>query len=165
MTTLRRLTLLAVLAVICTVSPAHPGKVRQDYRSPDGKLIARVIEVNKAHEARVEIRNSKGKQLLTQDYSSPDMERGQGLQKAAWTPDGEFFVFSMENTGGHSPMGRPTFFYSRRQNRIYDLDDAIGYITEWNFKLEAPNWVITKRLDQESGESETARVALSTLVR
>jgi hypothetical protein len=53
---------------------------------------------------------------------------------------------------------------THQQNRICVLDNAIGHITEWNFKLEAPNWVITKRLDQESGESETARVALSTLV-
>jgi hypothetical protein len=166
MIALRRLTLLAVLASIYTTSPAHPGKARQDYRSPDEKQIATVIDVNKAHESRVEIRNSEGKRLLVQDYSSIDMEHGQTVCKAAWTPDGEFFVFSMSNTGGHSPPARPTYFYSRQRNRIFDLDRAVGYITECDFRLQAPNWIITKRLEKTDGdESSPVRVALSTLVK
>jgi hypothetical protein len=135
---------------------------RQDYRSPDRKLIATVIDVNEAHESRVEIHTSRGKLLLAQDYSSNDMEHGESVLKAAWTPDGEFFVFSMQNTGGHSPMGRPTSFYSRKQNLLFNLEDAVGYITESDFKWEAPNWIITKRLvPSGEGESEPVRVALS----
>ncbi len=161
---LRPLTLLAVLACICTRTSAHPGKTRQDYRSPDGKLIATVIDVNKAHESRVEIRNLEGKLLLAKDYSSSDMEHGQVILKAAWTPDGKFFVFSMENTGGHSPLARPTSLYSRQQNRLNSLDQAVGYITDNNFELQPPNWIITKRLETTDGESRPVRVALSTLV-
>jgi hypothetical protein len=89
------------------------------------------------------------------------MEHGQAILKAAWTPDGEFFVFSMQNTGGHSVMARPTWFYSRKQNRLFDLDDTVGLITDADFKLEAPNSVITKRLLPSDGdESYTVRVAL-----
>ena len=156
---LRGVTLLALLASLGTMSPAHAGEARQDYRSPDGKLIAKVVEVNKAHESRLEIRDSVGKVLLANDYSSPDMEHGQAICRAEWTPDGEFFVFSMENTGGHSPLGRPTSFYSRQQNRIYDLDKSVGYITGCNFKLQTPNWIITKRMGRP------VRVALGTLVK
>ena len=165
MLTSRPLTLVAMVLSGCAYAYAEPGKPEHNYRSPDGKLIATVIAVNKVHESRVEVRNAEGRLLLLKDYSSPDLEHGQKVLKAAWTPDGEFFVFSTLNTGGHSPLARPTFFYSRAQNRIYELGVSVGYITEWDFKLEAPNWVITKRLDQESGESETARVALSTLVK
>jgi hypothetical protein len=163
---LRRLALLAVLASIYAVSPAHPGKTRQDYRSPDGKLIATFIDVNKAHESRLEIRSSAGKLLLVQDHSSIDMEHGQVVCKAAWTPDAEFFVFSMSNIGGHSPLGRPTSFYSRKQDRIYSLDQAIGYITDCDFRVQAPNWIITKRLERTDEDgSQPVRVALSTLVK
>jgi hypothetical protein len=156
---LRRVALLALAASICTPPHAQPEKTRQDHPSPDGKLIATVIDVNKAHESRLEIRSSAGKLLLVQDHSSTDMEHGQVICRAAWTPDAEFFVFSMSNTGGHSPLGRPTWFYSRPQNRIYDLESAIGYITECNFALQAPNWIITK------SNGAQVRVALSTLVK
>jgi hypothetical protein len=162
----RCLTLLAAVGALCVVSPARAARSWKEFRSPDGKLIARVIDVNRVHESRVEIHGSKGELLLRQDYSSSDMEHGQAIIKAAWTPDGEFFVFSMENTGGHSPLARPTFFYSRKQNRIFDLDQTVGYITESDFELQAPNWVVTKALGKPDGdESEPARVALSTLVK
>jgi hypothetical protein len=160
------LTLLAAVIALCAVPPARAARSWKEFRSPDGKLIVRVIDVNKAHESRVEIRESKGKLLLVQDYSSSDMEHGQAILKAAWTTDGKSFVFSMENTGGHSPPARPTFFYSRKQNRIFDLDLAVGYITESDFKLQAPNWVITKALGKlGEDESEPVRVALSTLLK
>jgi hypothetical protein len=162
---LRRFALFPVLASIYIVSAAHAEKARQDYRSPDQKLVVTVTDVNKAHESRVEIRTTGGKVLLLQDYSSNDMEHGQVILKGEWTPDGEFFVFSMQNTGGHSPLGRPTSFYSRQQNRLYSLDQAIGYITDNNFELQAPNWIITKRLEKTDGESRMVRVALSTLVK
>lgn len=163
---LRRFVLLALVASIGAPSHAQPERTRQDHRSPDGKLIATVIDVNRAHESRLEIRSSAGKLLLAQDHSSTDMEHGQVICKVAWTPDAEFFVFSMSNTGGHSPLGRPTSFYSRRQNRIYSLDQAIGYITDWDFRVEAPNWIITKRLERTDGdESSPVRVALSAWVK
>ena len=117
------------------------------------------MDVNGAHESRLEIRQFKGKLLLVQDYSSDDMEHGEAICKGAWTPDGEFFVFSMTNTGGHSPLGRPTWFYSRQRNRLYDLDLAIGYITTCNFTLQAPNWLTTEV------HGNSVRVALSKLVK
>ncbi|MFZ0963117.1 MAG: hypothetical protein WAO35_19815, partial [Terriglobia bacterium] len=122
MIALRPLALLAALASLYPSSAAHPVKAGRDYRSPDGKLIVTVIEVNKAHESRLEIRSSAGKTLLTNNYSSSDMEHGQVILNAAWTPDGEFFVFSMLNTGGHSPLARPTSFYGRQHSRLYSLD-------------------------------------------
>ena len=158
MTTPRPLIPLLILASICAVSSAQPRKARQEYRSPDGKLVATVIEVNGVREFRVEIRASKGKLLLTEDFSSDDMDHGQVICKAAWTPDGEFFVFSMESSGGHSVMSRPTLFYSRKQNRLFNLEDTVGFITEPDFKLEAPDWIIT-----EVDNVRHVRVALSTV--
>jgi hypothetical protein len=162
MSSTRLRTLWVTLAAFCGVTFAQPQRAQREYRSPDGELIAAVIEVNEAHEGRVEICTSKGKLVLAQDYSSKDLVHGQVICKAAWTSDGEFFVFSMQNTGGHSPLARPTRFYSRKLNRVFNLDDTLGYITQSDFKLEAPDWVITKRLIRSGGDQGyPVRVPLS----
>ena len=116
------------------------------YRSPDGSLVAKVVAANKSHESRVEIRQKGGTLLVAEDYSSPDGEHGQVVCHAGWTPDSQFFVFSTENTGGHAPWARPTFFYSRKLNRVIGLDKLIGAVTECDFVVRAPDWLETKTL-------------------
>jgi Tol biopolymer transport system component len=159
MTNLRPLILVAVLVSDCALAQTKLVVAQHVYRSPDGKLIAQVTSVNKAHESRVEVHRSNGKLLLVQDYSSADMEHGQVVCKAAWSPDSSFFVFATSNTGGHSPQARPTFSYSREQNRIYDLDRFLGYITDCDFTLRAPNRIITK------SNGETVQAALGSVIK
>jgi hypothetical protein len=134
------------------------------YRSPDGALIAIIIKVNKSSEAVVEIRAPDGKLLFKKDYSSSDAEHGQGVCFAAWTPDSRFFVYSMENSGGHQPWARHTEFYSQDRREVFSLDRLTYPITECEFKLQSPDWIITKRLDATTGRYDIPlRVSLSKL--
>ncbi len=135
------------------------------YRSPDGALIAEVIRVNKSGEAVVGIRGADGKLLFKKDYSSPDAEHGQGVCFAAWTPDSQFFVYSLQNSDGHQPWARPTEFYSRRRHEVFNLDRLTYPITECRFKKQSPDWIITKRLDAKTGRYDVPlKVRLSKVV-
>ena len=126
-----------VLLLLVTVPPflpSCPARAKQEmdrFVSPDGKLVALVIHVGKEmgfenYESRVELRMKEGSLLRSVDYSSNDSEHGYGVAKAAWTPDSQFFVYSLQSSGGHSPWHTPVQFYNRRQNKILSLDDAVG---------------------------------------
>lgn len=136
----------------------------RSYRSPDGSLVAKVVAANKSHETRVEIRQKGGRLLVAEDYSSPDGEHGQAVCHAAWTPDSQFFVFSTQNTGGHAPWARPTFFYSRKLNKVIGLDKLIGAVSECAFVVRAPDWLETKTVKPgEELEGVAVKVKLSDL--
>ena len=135
------------------------------YRSPDEALVAKITRVAKSGEAVVEISGADGKVFFKRDYTSPDGEHGQGVCFAAWTPDSEFFVFSLQNSGGHQPWSRPTEFYSRQKREAFSLDRLTSPITECEFKVESPNWICTKRLDARTGRYDLPlKVRLSKLV-
>src|SRR5262249_167505 len=44
---------------------------------------------------------------------------------AKWSPDSQFFVYSMASSGGHSPWSFPMMVYSREKKRIAGLSDMI----------------------------------------
>lgn len=138
---------------------------RATYRSPDGALIAEVRRVNKSREAVVTIRGADGKLLFKEDYSSSDAEHGQGVCFAVWTPNSQFFVYSLQNSGGHQPWAHPTEFYSRDKREAFNLDRLTYPITECEFKLQSPDWIITKRLDAKAGRYDVPlKVSLSKVV-
>jgi hypothetical protein len=143
--------LLMCLAV--SPSPAQEQsnpKLRQEYISPD-KAVVVTVETTKTHESRLEFHGNSGKLLAHVDYSSQDGEHGQGVAKASWTPDSQFFVYSLENTGGHQPWHSPVQYFSRRHDNILSLDEALkDAVTNPNFTVSAPDKVtvelyITKR--------------------
>jgi hypothetical protein len=81
------------------------------FSSPDGKLVAVVIHVGKEaglgnYDSRVELRTKEGS-LCSKDYSSNDSEHGYAVAKAAWTADSQFFVYSLQSSGGHSLWHTP----------------------------------------------------------
>ncbi len=140
-----------VLFLLVTVSLlflSRPVRAKQEmdrFVSPDGKLVAVVIHVGKEaglgnYESRVELRTKKASLLRFADYSSQDSEHGWGVAKAAWTPDSQFFVYSLQSSGGHSPWHTPVQFYNRRQNKILSLDDAVGdSIADPEFSIREPD--------------------------
>ena len=77
------------------------------YASPDHALHAVVLPVDVSlyatpdMESRVVIRNTKGDTLTSKDYSSPRGANGYYVVNARWSPDSQFFVFSMSSSGGH----------------------------------------------------------------
>jgi hypothetical protein len=79
--------------------------------------------------------------LATKDFKSPDGEHGRNVQKAEWSPDSQFFVFSTASSGGHSPWHWQTYFYDRRRKIFKEVDDFTGPVVKRNFKLTAPDWI------------------------
>jgi hypothetical protein len=103
----------------------------QVFPSPDKALRALVLPVDVSlyatpdMESRVVIRAANGDTLTSKDYSSPRGTNGYYVHSAKWSPDSQFFVFSMMSSGGHSPWSYPTMVYSRQKNRIAKFSDMI----------------------------------------
>jgi hypothetical protein len=139
---------LAVTALLIAALEAVAQQARpriQKYPSPDKDVVA-IIATTKAVEATeessIEFRSSSGKVLGRMDYSSPDGEHGYGVVKAAWTPDSEFFVYSLESSGGHQAWHSPVHFYSRKRAQIFSLDDTLrDAVMNPQFNIEAPDKV------------------------
>ncbi len=124
--------------------------VKKQYESPDKALIASVVATNSgtaiaSSESRIEVHSSTGELLAQEDFTSQDGEHGYAVIKAEWTPDSQFFVFNLESSGGHSPWHTPAKFYSRKQQRIIGLDDALhDSLTGGEFLISAPDKVTVR---------------------
>jgi dipeptidyl aminopeptidase/acylaminoacyl peptidase len=117
----------------------------QKLSSPDGKIVA-FIRSTKAQEAtpesRVELRSESGRVLARRNYRSADGEHGYGVTKASWTPDSQFFVYSLESSGGHQAWHAPVLFFSRRDNKVVSLDHLLkDSVSNPQFVVSAPDRV------------------------
>jgi len=77
-------------------------------------------------ESRVVIRSSAGDTLASQDYSSSRGMNGHYVYQAKWSPDSNYFVFSMISSGGHSPWSFPIWAYGRKENQFVRLSDMMN---------------------------------------
>jgi hypothetical protein len=119
----------------------------QIYPSPDGALRALVFPVDVSlyatpdMESRVVIRTSNSDTLISKDYSSPRGANGYYVVNAKWSPDSQFFVYSMSSSGGHSPWSFPMMVYSRQKNRIAGFSDMIhgGPTVSADFHFAGPH--------------------------
>jgi hypothetical protein len=150
-------------------SVLFPQKQNKTHYSPNKGLRPIVIPVgNKGfedQESRIEIRDSAGKLLRWRSFASSDGEHGRGIKHAEWTADGQFFIFNAPSSGGHQPWNLATYFYSRRNNKFYSLDDYIGPITS-DFKLEGRNTIKATRMNfQKGAEEEAVTVRLEQVER
>jgi len=131
---------------LCNAQQDSTSYPRADqFKSPDGMLVV-VIQTTKAPEAtresRIEVKTRTGRLLAKLDYGSKDGEHGYGVSKAVWTPDSQFFVFSLESSGGHSAWHSPVQFFSRKYNKITSLDDALNdAVMNPQFLVAAPDHV------------------------
>jgi len=122
----------------------------QIYPSPDGALRALVFPVDVSlyatpdMESRVVIRTSDSDTLISKDYSSPRGANGYYVVNAKWSPDSQFFVYSMSSSGGHSPWSFPMMVYSRQKNRIAGFSDMIhgGPTVSADFHFAGPHTLI-----------------------
>ncbi len=129
-------------SLLLIVGLAYSNK-QQEYPSPDGKYIAYVIALPKAPygsgESEIIIRTQKGKILCSKNYGSEDGEHGFDVERAAWTPDSKFFIYSMSSSGGHQAWHFPTDFVAITDFKIRSLDNYLGPITDPDFELTAPD--------------------------
>jgi hypothetical protein len=104
----------------------------QVYASPDAALRALVFPVDASlhatpdMESRVVMQTSAGQVLAAKDYSSPSGADGYYVVAAKWSPDSQFFVYSMSSSGGHSPWSFPMWVYGRHKNLIAAFNAMIG---------------------------------------
>lgn len=98
------------------------------YRSPDGNIVA-LIRYPKPlftpTESRIQITTKDARVLAERNYGSEDGKHGYGITRAAWTPDSQFFVYRLESSGGHESWHTPVHFFSRRDNKIIELDQVL----------------------------------------
>jgi hypothetical protein len=155
------LTILLIAALQAVAQRAHPRV--QKYPSPDKGVVVVIVSTKAAEatqESVVEFRSSSGKVLARMDYSSPDGEHGFGVEKAAWTPDSAFFVYSLESSGGHQAWHSPVHFYSRQRTQIFSLDDTLrDAVMNPQFSVEAPDKVTIELYS----EKKKLTVSLSSL--
>jgi hypothetical protein len=104
----------------------------QVHPSPDKALRAVIFPVGMdLHaspdiESRVVIRGPDAKLVTSKDFSSPRGANGYYVVRAKWSPDSQFFVFSVSSSGGHSPWSFPTWVFSRQKEAIVSFSDMIG---------------------------------------
>jgi hypothetical protein len=164
-----RPTAICAFVVVLTCSIFSQTKITptsKQYSSPDGGR-AVVVPVDKnqgfeSYESRVDFYSKDGSTLCSADFSSGDGTHGYGVVKAAWTPDGRYFVLSLQSSGGHSVMETPTFFYSSSAREVCSLDDYVegNSIKSPDFHLGAPNTVeVTTNLKAH------IRVSLDSLLK
>ncbi len=99
------------------------------YTSPDKTVHAVVypsdvsLNTTPDMESRVVIRSSNGETFASQDYSSSRGMNGHYVYEAKWSPDSNYFVFSLTSSGGHSPWSFPIWIYGRKENQFVRFSD------------------------------------------
>lgn len=121
-----------------------------EYKNSEGfRVVVSPVDKDSGHldkESKLEFYSPEDQRLCTLDYSSADGEHGFSVVKAAWTPDGQYFVFSMTSSGGHQSWHAPTLFYSQKNKAVFDLDSYVeaSGISKAEFVLKAPNTILTE---------------------
>ena len=161
---MRRNSLIALMALVLAGASAdaqqHSAK-ETTYRSPDGSLDAVVRSVNHS-ESEVRVQAASGEVLARRNYRSEDGEHGFGVARAQWTPDSQFFVFSLSSSGGHQPWHTPVQYYNRRNRKVVSLDDALSdAVMNPQFSIEAPDKVTVELYFSK----KTRTVSLSSLTK
>ncbi len=101
-------------------------------------------------ESRVVIRSSAGSTVNSKDYSSPRGDNGYYVFTAQWSPDSQYFVYSMMSSGGHSPWSFPIAVYGLKQNLFVRFSDMInGNPTiSGDFKFSGPHTLVASTWKQ-----------------
>ena len=156
--------------VFLLVGSAHAGQNKdQKYESPDGKYIAYVMDVTTtpygSGESKLIIKTKQGKTVCSKSYRSQDGEHGFGVEKAAWTPDSHFFVYSMSSSGGHRAWHLPTYAISTHDLKIRSLDGYLGPITDPDFELDSPDIFKTAGRDKVTLQEAKFIIELNQLIK
>jgi hypothetical protein len=103
----------------------------QIFEAPDRALRALVfpadvsLDTTPDMESRIVIRSRAGDTVMSKDYSSPRGANGYYVDRAQWSPDAQFFVYSLMSSGGHSPWSHPIGIFARKSARFVAFSDMI----------------------------------------
>ncbi len=156
---------IVLFGVLCGAQKYTFPSHTENFKSPDGMLVAVVRSkhaLEATDESRIELRTPAGIVSAKRDYTSEDGEHGYGVTKAAWTPDSQFFVYSLESSGGHQAWNSPVWFFSRKENKFLSLDHALNdAVSNPEFHISAPDRVTVELYFSK----QTRTVALHRLRR
>ncbi len=79
--------------------------------------------------------------MTKEEFIPEDGEHGLSIDRAEWTPDSQFLVFTTYRSGEYQAWQYPAFFFDRRDKKIYRLDDFLAPITDGRFVLKSPDYV------------------------
>ena len=132
-----------ILFCLFSSSLANAAEKAKMVKSPDGKFTAIITHSQKASEGPsefiIKIIDSGGKVTTKKDFTSEDGCHGLSIDKAEWTPDSQFFVFSTYSSGGHQAWQTPTLFFDRRDSKIHGFEEFLAPIAEGDFELKSPD--------------------------
>lgn len=132
-----------ILFCLFSSSLANAAEKVKSLKSPDGKLTANITQAQKSAEGSpefiIEVKDSEGKVTTKKDFTSENGSHGLSIDKAEWSPDSQFFVFSTFSSGGHQAWQTPTLFFDRRDSKIHGFEEYLAPIAEGEFELKSPD--------------------------
>ncbi len=134
----------------------------QAFPSPDAAVRALVfpvgIDLNATPdmESRVAFRGQDGKLLNSRSFASARGTNGYYVVNAQWSPDSQFFVFSLSSSGGHSPWSFPMWVFSRETSAFAEFSQMIGKkpTLSPDFKFTGPHTVMAATWDKEGSQTQ-----------
>jgi len=113
-------------------------------------------------ESRVVFRSSDGTTLTSQDYSSPRGANGYYVFHGQWSPDSQYFVFSMSSSGGHSPWSFPIKVFAVKQKQIANFSDMIGGkpTVSGQFKFLGPHTLVASTWKKPGATDDALSVSV-----
>lgn len=161
-----------VALFFCLAISVRANSIPLSYSSPDGALKAIIVPTGRdagankienrsdygnplEYECRVEVHDSKGRKIWSENFSSMDHDHGRGVAFASWSPDSNYFVFSTVSSGGHHPWQFFTYAYSRRKNDLYLLDPILGEVVQQKFTFSAPDKITLTVFDRSVKKWDT----------
>jgi hypothetical protein len=152
------------ICLFLLIGNASAGSIEKQFKSPDGRFIAYVLPSQHSGESKIIIETNKGKILCSKDYGSEDGEHGFDIVQALWTPNSQYFVYSMSNSGGHQPWHFPIDFISNADCQVHNVDNYIGPIMKPSFQLKKPD-IIKATKQKDILEEQTFETSLSELLK
>jgi hypothetical protein len=113
-------------------------------------------------ESRVVFRSSDGTTLTSQDYSSPRGTNGYYVFYAQWSPDSQYFVFSLSSSGGHSPWSFPIKVYAVKKNLIANFSDMIdgNPTVSGQFQFSGPHTLVASTWKKPGATEDAVPVSV-----
>jgi len=155
-----------VLALMLVFNLVAGPAFGRDYLSPDATMTVTESEQSRRDCEAIILFKDRSHVILTHGYVSADHNQGSCAAMAKWTPNSQFFVFSLEPPGGHQPYHTPIYFFPRRTGQITLLEDFLpDPVTEPVFTVSAPDVVecTTCNLQRDGWPATRRSIHLNTL--
>ena len=134
----------AVMMVICIwTHSVFATDISKAIPAPNGQATAIISGTSKTDcEFALEILSADRRLLIHEDFHSEDREHGSCLGMAQWTSDSQFFVFSVQSSGGHQSWHTPIMFFDLKMARLLALEQFVSDpVTDINFVLTEPDQI------------------------